>query len=1679
MKRLKAKFLKILISFSMVFSSCATMSIFKKTENVSAEDIQQTFYMEKNDDGTTKLGYYFGVDGIRIGANVIKGEDESISYCLSQGLSFPADSKSENPTIYTKTLDDSSGTWDWALKNNKRPTQAQVSLVQRALYAGYPTHSYQELGLTSENQAYYVTQLAIWTILENWGSRVYKLETDNSSDQALIDSMFTSYQKIMSYVNGSESAFSSDFMVTDTVNRTAITNIQLTENAFTGYKTSQALTVRPVQDRAFATSGNIGISFSVELSDSAPKGAKIVNSSGKEAYDFGVNSSNGTVFRVVLPEDTVFNGSFEVIISASVVRNAPILWRTANTSFQTLMTFGAVNSSGETKLNVSGQDEIGQIIVQKYGETASGANGYYTDEEYTDSSGNSSKLLVNPINLNKSPLEGVQFTLYIKDIGAADNTMEVKQRLKTDSNGQIVFNNLKLNDGTVYVLKETAAPAGYQLDKDKTIEVSLTAENKEKAIEIVNNKVNTKLTIDKKVEYFNSSTQTYETKQAGAGFVFGVYMEESNFGLSKDDLVAIVETNENGQIIVEGLPLNGSYYLKELKTIGNYNLNTSKYKFNLTAPELSKNSTVTLTYNQVIDEQGNIVTEILNTLDRLSISLIKQIEYVDTDGTIKTRKITSEESSLFKFSVYSDEKCTNSLGDMVYDETLGKYVFGGLDVEGTYYVKETKSQTVYEANNEVIVMNSDDAEKTLVNTLKKGSIVITKINQDTQEVMPNIEFTLTAVNGDKTFTKKAKTNSSGIVRFENLPAGYKYTIVETVPDGYINVTGDIDFDFTSSVKDLKETVYNKEEVKDINIKVIKTNGTETVKIEGVTFELYKKNNMKKVIDTKQTNENGEINFSGLEKDVYVLKETATNSHYILPTGENALTEVDLTGVENISTTTVNIKNEEIPLSINLLKVRGNSKSFNYSATIPSVVLEGEDRMANVEFNLFKVVNGLPEFIGNAKTDENGEITFTSDKIVYGVQYLLREVPVDGYSILEDLYFTIGNNIDGHTVYVKATNEEFVGEINVIKTDELDGTKLANVEFDLYFGTTFISKQKTDENGFISFKNLKAGEYSVIESKTLAGYKLDSTAKTVQINTANPTATINVKNERKVININVLKTIGDETAYTVEESNSFDISNVDKTTYLNNVVFELYKIDKANNLLVDTKSTEDGTLLFENVTPGFKYVLIEKSAPVGYEKLNDIEIDISLDDAENYKYINILATDKLIKNKIEIVKSDEETGAKLADAEFTLYRSLTGTADSDIIGTVKTGTDGIAVFDNLANGDYYIAETKAPTGYILNNSERIHVSFDKDEYEFKQITVANQRETIDIDITKVDGDDKDLKLINAEFEIYRVEDSREILVDTNLTNEDGHITFENLKKGYLYKIVESKVPTGYQAPSSNFAYINVPLDTPDKDLSLTVDNYKIDVDTPIDDPKVQIKIVKVDSSNHKVKLPNAEFEVYRIIGDNKIKVDYGYTNSAGEFITTGLDKGYSYEIIETKAPDGYEIKGSNSAIVNIDEDEQEVVIEHIRENNKITNSVNLKIVKVDADDKEVKLQGAEFSVYHKNDANEVTLVSKGVTDENGELTITGLIKGESYAVLETKAPTGYEIKGLASQDITIDKDTKEIEIEHIRENSKVITDAPKTDDSTNNLYYYVVGTIGIVGLVGTCVYMLKRKKESKI
>lgn len=285
---------------------------------------------------------------------------------------------------------------------------------------------------------------------------------------------------------------------------------------------------------------------------------------------------------------------------------------------------------------------------------------------------------------------------------------------------------------------------------------------------------------------------------------------------------------------------------------------------------------------------------------------------------------------------------------------------------------------------------------------------------------------------------------------------------------------------------------------------------------------------------------------------------------------------------------------------------------------------------------------------------------------------------------------------------------------------------------------------------------------------------------------------------------------DKAAY-VEIGNKGDTSaTVDgkAVTYGNGNYVLTLTTDKDGNA-----STEANTLSYGT------YLIVEKKAPTGYVVANDENTDVTgtmaivqvrnegeIVHADMYDDV---ARGQLIVGKVDLERAanypngsdayaaspdtpDVPQGdATLAGAEFTIYLTSDNhvmVKDSDGKHEIKSGEAAMVITsdekgiaktleDSLPYGSYYVVETKAPEGYLLNSDWRLDFNISKDgqviDYTNKDAKAYYSDRAADqlirggVELTKVDTDryitqdadhnrpQGDASLKGAEFTIYNL------------------------------------------------------------------------------------------------------------------------------------------------------------------------------------------------------------------------------------------------------------------------------------------------------------------------------------
>ncbi|MYL58506.1 Cna B-type domain-containing protein, partial [Virgibacillus halodenitrificans] len=365
------------------------------------------------------------------------------------------------------------------------------------------------------------------------------------------------------------------------------------------------------------------------------------------------------------------------------------------------------------------------------------------------------------------------------------------------------------------------------------------------------------------------------------------------------------------------------------------------------------------------------------------------------------------------------------------------------------------------------------------------------------------------------------------------------------------------------------------------------------------------------------------------------------------------------------------------------------------------------------------------------------------------------------------------------------------------------------------------------------------------------------------------------------------------------------------TSLEGAEFDLIDADTGNVLKSGT-TDENGQIDFGRLLFG-EYELHERVVPDGYVTKNErqtIIIDKKYEQNNEQTKTTYRVENFVPVYAIELIKTDNK-GKALQDAEFTLYDG-----DKKELAKATTDQDGKILFENLKEaGTYYVQETKAPKGFVLDSTEHKVVIGDK-EPEPVKVSVTNKPRGAVV-LTKKDLD-SDIALKGVEFALQKQDDTGDYKTIAILTtNDKGKIRTSNTLEAGNYQFVETRGLDGYRTDGTPIKFtVNV---NSTKDQQLTMKNERY---------KGSVKLVKKDDVTD-ATLKNATFKLVK--ADGELVKENLTTNNQGELRIDDLFLG-KYQLIETKSPAGYRL---DETPIDIDITEDNQVIEKVMTNEKIT------------------------------------------------------------------------------------------------------------------------------------------------
>ncbi|MDR2106694.1 MAG: hypothetical protein LBP24_04740 [Coriobacteriales bacterium] len=248
---------------------------------------------------------------------------------------------------------------------------------------------------------------------------------------------------------------------------------------------------------------------------------------------------------------------------------------------------------------------------------------------------------------------------------------------------------------------------------------------------------------------------------------------------------------------------------------------------------------------------------------------------------------------------------------------------------------------------------------------------------------------------------------------------------------------------------------------------------------------------------------------------------------------------------------------------------------------------------------------------------------------------------------------------------------------------------------------------------------------------------------------------------------------------------------------------------------DTFSSDAaGKLMLPEQLPYGDYRLHEVTAPgnqvTGYVlNLTDVLFSVDKDYSPSSPLV-VEMTDAPAKGTISITKTGQRSTQPVAAAEYAVIadgdiHTLDGTlraADGDVVATLVTNAQGIAVSVPLYLGSYIVRETVAPDGYLPDAQDhRVTLAYQDQHTALVEENLELTDTEITLEVIKRDAA-TDEPLAGAEFTLYRESAAGAgdwTVVDTLVSDAQGRVVLFPMIKG-SYKLVETKAPDGYMLPS---------------------------------------------------------------------------------------------------------------------------------------------------------------------------------------------------------------------------------------------------------------------------------------
>lgn len=648
-----------------------------------------------------------------------------------------------------------------------------------------------------------------------------------------------------------------------------------------------------------------------------------------------------------------------------------------------------------------------------------------------------------------------------------------------------------------------------------------------------------------------------------------------------------------------------------------------------------------------------------------------------------------------------------------------------------------------------------------------------------------------------------------------------------------------------------------------------------------------------------------------------------------------------------------------------------------------ILKKDEDTSERIKGAVFGIYSdsACTKLVEKLTTNANGYAK--SSKLTIGTYYVKEITAAPGYVVSSNKVKVVVKSDE--TTRVNETNKEQLASITICKEGEVlagwNGTsftyitqRIEGVTFkltageDIYKadgtkvyskGAVVKSKLKTGSDGKVVVNNLHLGTYVVTETKSVPGFTLNTTPKTIKIEYSDQTVEV----QYKATTVNNVRQKATVTVEKVDNDTKKPLSGGQYTVYAGNDIknYQGTVIVKKGTALQTVTTGSNGKASYSVDLPiNNSYYISETKAPANYVRnssdVYNFKFDYLSENTAKATFSHTFANDRVTAS-LSLIKKDGETGtaqgdATLEGAVYGIYArnninhpdGATGVIyeAGELVTTLTTDKDGKASVSNLYLGKYYVKEIKASKGYLLDPTEYDLTYNYEGDLTTNIPKTATVKETVKkqpFQLIKIatNGSGTEGELLEkAGFSAYlksslSVDKNGDYLFDsatpvvigskgetTLYTDEFGHLVTIPLPYG-TYIVRETVVPHNMKEVKPFEVVIS-------ENNPTTPQPWRVFMDEEF---TAKLRIIKKDAKyNTTVLVPNAEFKIYDMNNNSYVtmvttypsKVEHTsfFTDDDGDLILPEVLEVGKYRIEEVRGPEGY-LVNDNYIVIDVDSD----------------------------------------------------------------------------------------------------------------------------------------------------------------